>query len=68
MNADGIVALIKKRRDDYRDKQLLAGPGSDPSMVEIAQRAWEFAEEYDSFLAEIKSASSANSQNMSNMP
>lgn len=48
--------LIVARRDEYRDKQLAAGPGTtDQAVIDGAQQAWEFAEEYDRLLADIES-------------
>jgi hypothetical protein len=52
--AEKIIELIRMRREEYRDKQLAAGPGTtDQDVIASAQQAWEFAEEYDRLLAEI---------------
>ena len=54
--AERILMLIVARRDEYRDKQLAAGPGTtDQAVIDGAQQAWEFAEEYDRLLADIES-------------
>ena len=56
--SERILRLILARRDEYRDKQLAAGPGTtDQAAIDGAQQAWEFAEEYDRLLAEIESES-----------
>jgi len=56
--AERIVRLIVARRDEYRDKQLAAGPGTtDQAVIDAAQQAWEFAEEYDRLLVDIESLS-----------
>jgi hypothetical protein len=54
IRAEKIIELIKMKRDEYRDKQIAAGPGTtDQGVIDSAQQAWEFAEEYDRLLAEI---------------
>lgn len=56
--AEQILLLIVARRDEYRDKQLAAGPGiTDQAVIDGAQQAWEFAEEYDRLLVDIESLS-----------
>lgn len=52
MDAKQIIEIIKKRRDDYWDRQI-GSSHSDPDNLEAAQRARGIAEEYDSLLAEI---------------
>jgi hypothetical protein len=55
MDKNEIIALIKQRRDEYRDRSLAAGPGTtDADVIQSAQRAWEFADEYDRLLAIIE--------------
>jgi len=54
MEAKEIVAIIERRRAEYSDRQLIAGPGASADVVESAQRAWDFVQEYDSLLEEIK--------------
>jgi hypothetical protein len=54
--AERIVRLIVARRDEYRDRHLAAGPGTtDQAVIDSAQQAWEFAEEYHRLLADIES-------------
>jgi hypothetical protein len=54
MDTKAIIAIIEKRRAEYFDRQLIAGSGSSEDIVESAQRAWDFVQEYDSLLEEIK--------------
>jgi len=52
MDAEQIIALIKKRRNEFWDRQV-GSSASDPDNGEAAQRATEIADEYDDLLAEI---------------
>jgi hypothetical protein len=57
MDKNEIIALIKKTRDEYRDRSLAAGPGTtDAGIIDSARLAWKFAEEYDRLLAAIENA------------
>jgi hypothetical protein len=59
MDSKQIIALIKARRDEYHDRSLAAGPGTtDESVIESAQKAWEFEQEYNSLLAAIEATGS----------
>jgi hypothetical protein len=52
MDANQIIEIIKKRRDEFWDRQI-GGSASDPDSGEAAQRARDIADEYDSLLAEV---------------
>lgn len=52
MDAKQIIAIIKKRRDEFWDRQIGAST-ADPDHAEAAQRARDIADEYDDLLAEI---------------
>jgi hypothetical protein len=52
MDANRIVAIIKKRRDDYFDAQI-AGTADDPLEYTSAGVKRAIADEYDSLLEEI---------------
>jgi hypothetical protein len=57
MNSDQIISLIKGRRAEHYDRTFAAGPETtDAGIIESAQRAREFVEEYDTLLAMIGSA------------
>ena len=67
MDSKQIIALIKARRDEYHDRSLAAGPGTtDESVIESAQKAWEFEQEYNSLLAAIEAPGVTNG--MSDLP
>jgi hypothetical protein len=53
MDTQTIIAIIKRRRDQFWDRQTV-GSASDPDGGAAAQRARDFADEYDSLLAEIE--------------
>jgi hypothetical protein len=53
MDAKQIIAIIKRRRDEFWDRQV-GGSTSDPDHGEAAQRARDIADEYDDLLAEIE--------------
>ncbi len=48
MDAETIIGIIKRRKDDLRDKQIADG--------EAAQLACDIADDYDSLLAEIEAS------------
>ena len=52
MEAKQIIEIIKKRRDEFWDRQI-GSSTSDPDNGAAAQRARDIADEYDSLLAEI---------------
>jgi hypothetical protein len=52
MDAKQIISIIKRRRDEFWDRQVGAST-SDPDNGEAAQRARDIADEYDDLLAEI---------------
>jgi hypothetical protein len=53
MEADKIVEIIKKRRDQFWDSQIV-GTGADPLTATGADVARAIADEYDDLLAEIE--------------
>jgi len=53
VDASEIIAIIKKRRDDYFDSQI-AGTASDPLVYTAAEVSRAIADEYDSLLLEIQ--------------
>ncbi len=55
MNANEIVASIRKRRDNFLDAQII-GTAEDPLEYSAASVSRAIADEYDSLLAEIDSA------------
>jgi hypothetical protein len=54
VNSDEILAIVKKRRDDFFDSQI-AGTAEDPLEYTSADVKRAIADEYDSFLLEIQS-------------
>jgi hypothetical protein len=59
MDAQQIIAIITRRRDEFWDRQV-GGSTSDPDQGEAAQRARDIADEYDELLAEIATVSKVN--------
>ena len=53
MDAQSIIEVIKRRRNQFWDQQTL-GSSRDPDGGEAAQQARAIADEYDSLLAEIE--------------
>lgn len=53
MDSDEIIAIIKKRRDDFFDSQI-AGTAEDPFEYTSADVKRAIADEYDSLLLEIQ--------------
>jgi len=53
MDASEIIAIIKKRRDEFVESQAAGGPG-DPLVHTAAEVSWFIANEYDSLLLEIQ--------------
>ena len=53
MNAEQIISIIKRRRDEHRESQA-SGSAADPDGGVGAQQVWAIATEYDSLLAEIE--------------